>query len=228
MDLITLFKVSATALNIIDSRLTNRKADMALIDLASGKKDVNEIGRDSHEIYRFTLLVESLNKASTYAKANVLKNLYLAFDGDNKSEKDDDFFFEILSILSELSDREIHILYLLEVYYSEHIADRCSDVKYSRYFKDITSEGLGFGGSPSDSFYYFAAEKLGLDSKYLTGLMKRLERSGLIVLKGGDLHAKFPIYVHTELYREIKTRLIMAMEGTYGDVEKITSAQLYS
>ena len=226
MDSITLFKGAATALNIIKIRLTNRKADKVLNDLASGKKDINEIGMDSHEVYRFTLLIESLNKASTYAKANVLKDLYLAFDADEKSEESDDFFFEVFSILGELSDREIHILYLLEVYHSERIADRRSDAKYSKYFKEMESEGLGFGGSSSDSFYYFAAEKLGLDSKYLTGLMKRLERSGLIISEVFDGNARFKSYVHTELYREIKTRLVMAMENAYGSSERVTSAEL--
>lgn len=93
------FRAGLVALDIIKKGLTNRKAEKALIDLANGKKDIREIGNDNSEIYRFTLLIDSLNRASTYAKANVLKELYLAFDGDDKAEPNDDLFFEVLSIL---------------------------------------------------------------------------------------------------------------------------------
>ncbi|HHC6557923.1 TPA: hypothetical protein ACN36H_004472 [Vibrio parahaemolyticus] len=226
MELMTILKGATIALGIVNSKLTNRKADQAIIDLASGKKDVNEVGKDSNEIFRFTLLVDSLNKASTYAKANVLKDLYLAFDADVKNDETDDFFFETFSILGELSDREIHILYLLERYHLENIIDKHTDPRYAKYFEEITDEGFGMGGTPSDSFYYFAADHLGLETKYLIGLMKRLERSGLIVPTGIDGNAKFQEYSHTELYREIKTRLIIAMESTYGQTKKLTAAEL--
>ncbi|HBC3597845.1 hypothetical protein [Vibrio parahaemolyticus] len=226
MELMTVFKGATTALSIINSKLTNRKADRALIELANGQKSIKEICNDSNEVFRFTQLIDSLNRASTYAKANVLKDLYLAFDTDEKNEESDDFFFETFSILGELSDREIHILYLLERYHQENIKNKRSDAQYSKYFESITEEGFGVGGSLSDSFYYFAADKLGLEAKFLTGLMKRLERSGLIIQTGIDANARFQEYTHTDLYREIKTRLVIAMENTYGNGEKLTSAEI--
>lgn len=225
MELTTILKGATMALNIAKIQLTNRKAEKAIRDLACGKKDLKEVGKDSHEIFRFTLLVDSLNKASTYEKANVLKDLYLAFDTEEKNDDTDDFFFETFSILGELSNREIHILYLLERYHQENIKDKRSDARYTQYFEEITDEGLG--GRPSDSLYYFVSHHLGIETKYLTGLMKRLERSGLIDESTAiDYNAKFKEYSHTELYREIKTRLIIAMENTYGQTDKVTAAEL--
>lgn len=223
MDILTLYKVAAPAYNIIKSKFTNYKVEKALIELANGKKDIKEICNDNSDIFRFTTLIDSLNKASTYAKANVLKNLYLSFDGENKSEEIDDLFFEVFSILGELSDRELRLLYLLDRYHLENIKSKRGNARYSKFFEKITDEGLGFGGDVSDSFYYFVSDSMGIEPDYISGLMKRLERSGLIEPAESNGNAQYQEYVHTALYRDIKTRLIVAMESSYGENGTLTS-----
>lgn len=122
-----------------------------------------------------------------------------------------------------MSGREIHLLDLLEYYYSENIKNKRNDEKYSKYFLEITGEDFGRGGASSDSFYHYVSEKLNIPSEILSGLMKRLERSGLIEASVLDENARYQGYRHTALYGEIKTRIIVAMENSYGGNEQLGS-----
>lgn len=223
MEYATIFRASAKVLAIVNSSFRNYKVERALIEAAEGKRDLADICNDHSELFRFSLFIESLNKASSYRKANVLKDLYLAFDVEEKNEKIDDLFFEIFSILGELSDREINLLYLLECYYSENIKDKRDDPKYSKYFRKITNKGFGQGGALSDSFYYYTSCKLDIPPEIVSGLMKRLERSGLIEPSVLDGNARYQEYRHTALYSEIKTRMIVAMENSYGGNQNLNS-----
>lgn len=223
MEYAALFRGSVKALSIVNSTFRNYKAEKALIEAAEGKRNLTDVCNDHSELFRLSLFIDSLNKASTYKKANILKDLYLAFDAEEKNEKIDDIFFEIFSILGELSDREIHLLYLLERYYSESIKDKRVDPKYSKYFQEITDEGFGQGGALSDSFYYYVSDSLGIPPEIVSGLMKRLERSGLIEPSGLDGNARYQEYRHTALYSEMKTRMIVAMENSYGGSLKLNS-----
>lgn len=216
-------QLARPVLNLVTKAFTNYKVESALVKLAQGKKDINEICNDHSEIYRFTMLIDSLNKASTLKKANVLKDLYLSFEGADKTDESDDLFYEILSILSELSDREIRLIYLLERFDMEDIQNKKDNTNYSKYFLEITEEGCGVGGDKSDSFYYFVSDQMEIDPVIISGLMKRLERSGLIVEAGINGNAKFQKYQHTALYKEIKSRLILAMENSYGAENSLTS-----
>ncbi|WP_039798919.1 hypothetical protein, partial [Aliivibrio logei] len=222
MEALTAIKAGTPLINMIKSSFTNAKVEKALVEFAKGKKNINEICNDNSEIFRFKLFLDSLNKASTYEKANVLKDLYLSFDDGEKSDVSDDLFFEIFSILGELSDREIRLLYLLERYYSEDIKNKKNDEKYSKYFLGITDDGFGDGGDSSDSFYYLVSEEMKIEPVLVSGLMVRLERSGLIARTGYNGNAKYQEYTHTILYQEIKSRLIHAMENSYGGHMKMT------
>ncbi len=224
MDIVTFWKTGTAVFSIVNRKLTNYKALKALEALASGEKDLNSICNDHSEIFRFSLLIDALEKSSTYRKANLLKDLYLALDADEKNEKTDDLFYEIFAILGELSDREVHLLYLLDRYYSEDIIHKSSDTQYSKYFELITY-GLD-GGTDSDSFYYFAAELLQVNVEFLPTLMKRLLRSGLITESDFDMQAKFQQYKHTVFYTEIKSRLILAMENSYTGSDRLTSVDI--
>lgn len=224
MDIATFCKTGTAVFSIVNRKLTNYKALKALEALASGEKDLNSICNDHSEIFRFSLLIDALEKSSTYRKANLLKDLYLALDADEKNEKTDDLFYEIFAILGELSDREVHLLYLLDRYYSEDIIHKSSDTQYSKYFELITY-GLD-GGTDSDSFYYFAAELLQVNVEFLPALMKRLLRSGLITESDFDMQAKFQQYKHTVFYTEIKSRLILAMENSYRGSDRLTSVDI--
>lgn len=114
-------------------------------------------------------------------------------------------------------------MYLLERYVLEDIKNKKDDEKYSKHFEKIPGGGAGFGGDLSDSYYYFVSDKLDISPDYVAGLMKRLERSGLILPTGINANAEWQEYAHTILYSEIKTRLIFAMESSYGNGEKLTS-----
>lgn len=88
------FKATAKLASIVNSSFINYKAEKALIEMAKGKRDLNEICNSHSEMFRFSLFIDSLNKASTYKKANILKDLYLAFDSEDKNENNDDLFLK--------------------------------------------------------------------------------------------------------------------------------------
>ncbi len=204
----------------------NRRVAKVLKDLESGEVSLENIINDENEIYKFTIFLDSLNKASTYAKANVLKDLYLSFNKKNdKEESNDDLFFEFFSILGELSDREVQLLYLLDLYYIDDIKKKPKDPNFSEYFKNISEREFD-GGSNSDSFYYYVSDKMKIEPSIVSGLMCRLQRSGLIESTGIDGNANFQEYRFTALYSEIKTRLFMAMENTYNESLRITASNI--
>lgn len=216
----SLIKPSISLLKIIQSKFTNYKVKQVLDDLAKGHKNIEEACKDNSELFRFTTYIESLNKSATYEKANLLTSLYMSMDNDDNLL--DDVFFEIFSILGELSDREIRLLYLLEYYYRIDLKNKKSVPEFSEYFKDIEEAGYS-GGASSDSFYYFVSSRLNINPDIISGLMKRLERSGLIQISGLDASARYQEYIHTALYNQIKYRIILALESSYSDSLKLTA-----
>lgn len=200
-----------------------------LEELSNGILNKTEALKNS-EIYKFCLFQDSLERASTYEKANLLKTLYLSLNNEETASCSDDLFFEIFSILGELSDREIKLLYLLEIYSNNKMKDKSSDnEKYGKYFvlmaQNKSNETFG-DVATSDVFYYFAAEKIKSEPKIVEGLMKRLERTGLITPTGLDCNALFQEYRHTALYSEIRSRIILAMESCYNENLLLTSSDI--
>ena len=188
----------------------NKRVEKVLNELANGGLSLEDVINDEEEIYRFTLFIDSLNKASTQAKADVLKNLYLSFQNE-QGELNDDVFYEVFSIIGELSDREIHLLYHLENYHLQNIKNRLREHKFEKYFAQV----IKYGSESSDSFYYYVAEKLKIEPELASGLMRRLERTGLIEIQVADANSRFQEYEHTVLYKAIKSRIMFAIENSY-------------
>ena len=198
---------------IIHDHLKNNKAKAVMEALANGKKAKDDLSESDGEVFRFYLLVDAMNKASTYEKINMLKDAYLAFQAE--PEEQDDLYFEILSILGDLSDREIRLLHLLDIYQQNQIESFVGSDAYNDLLSKVNASRGSFLGDDTDIFYYFASRQLSMTAELASALMRRLERSGLIEPTGINANACFQEYRHTELYKEIKSRLFYAMDSMF-------------
>ncbi|RKF18840.1 hypothetical protein DBZ36_10650 [Alginatibacterium sediminis] len=196
----------------INLYLTHR-TQKTLEKLADGGITIEEAFRSDSQIFRFNLFVESLKKASTDAKANLLKNLYLQCYKEQETESNDDVYYEIFSILGELSDRELRILSLLHQYKDLKIQSKHNDPLYSKYFEHLSTDGLRMpDGTVSDVFYYYASDQLGITAEVLAGLVQRISRTGLLEVTGMDANSSFQEYRFSALYETIRSRLVLEME----------------
>lgn len=204
----------------------SKHTERILRELEEGGISIEDALRAEGDIFKVTTLIDALNKASTYEKANLLKDVYLFFE-ENFSNNDryDDIFFETLSILSELSDREIRLIGLLDYFYQNDIENNPDHELYKKYFS-LVKENSSWGGSPFDTFYFIASEKLGVSPDIISGMMSRLTRSGLLKSSGMDGNALYQRYILSALYDEIRTRIIMSMETSYGNSLKLSSRNL--
>ena len=175
---------------------------------------IEEAFRSDSQIFRFNLFAESLKKASTDAKANLLKNLYLQCSREQETESNDDAYYEIFSILGELSDRELRILALLHQYKDLKIMSKCNDPQYSKYFEHLSDEGMRFQtGTVADVLYYYIADNIGLSAEVTAGLVQQISRTGLLEITGMDANSNFQEYHFTALYETIRERLVLEMES---------------
>lgn len=197
-------------INLYLSHRTMRTLDK----LAAGGITLEEAFRSDSQIFRFNLFAESLKKASTDAKANLLKNLYLKCFHEDETEQNDDVYYEIFSILGELSDRELRVLALLHNYKDLNIESKRNDERYSKYFYHLSSEGFEMPkGTDCDAFYYFVADKVGLTAEVVVGLVQRISRTGLLETDGIDSKSCFQKYRFSALYNTIRERLVLDIES---------------
>lgn len=207
-------KLISTAVKHGINLYLSRRTKRTLEKLAAGGITLEEAFRSDSQIFRFNLFVESLKKASTDAKANLLKNLYLQCFHEDETEQNDDAYYEIFSILGELSDRELRILALLHQYKDLNIESKRNDERYSKYFEHLSSEGLRMPeGAPADAFYYFVADKVGLTAEVVAGLVQRISRTGLLETDGIDANSNFQKYRFSALYNTIRERLVLDIES---------------
>lgn len=170
---------------------------------------LEEALRSDSSIYRFNLFLDALCRASTREKAEALKRVYLAFDGDPRKSgvEFDDVYFEIIGILGELSDREINLLFLIDKYYK---------------LKTKENDGKsGFSANQDGSiinvsyFYSHLGSVVGVTPGVARGLIKRLERTGLIETDGVNSNPYFQEYRPSDLYKEVMRDIYYAIESSY-------------
>jgi hypothetical protein len=207
-------KFASSALKYGVRLYLSRRTEKVLEKLAEGGITIEEAFRSDSQIFRFNLFAESLKKASTDAKANLLKNLYVQCYSEDETESNDDAYYEIFSILGELSDRELRILALFNRYQDLKIVSKRSDPEYSKYFEHLSEEGMRMSsGTVADVIYYYIANNIGISAEVTAGLVQRISRTGLLEVTGMDSNSHFQEYRFTALYNTIRTRLVLEMES---------------
>ncbi|QNI03064.1 hypothetical protein HXW73_09040 [Halomonas sp. SH5A2] len=132
-------------------------------------KESPEIKKDEF-IAAFIATEDALKRSSSKNKIMTLSNMLVYGVGSGKLFENPSSYHEILSIIDDLSDREIIILYHLYDY-------RNNDTSYC-----IETE-------PKNMTSYIA-EKMNCDAELSSALLTRLERTGLLSITHGYSGAK--------------------------------------
>ncbi|PAJ73390.1 hypothetical protein CJF42_16120 [Pseudoalteromonas sp. NBT06-2] len=141
--------------------------------------------------------IEAVERASTVEKINTLKNLFVVSDSLGLIEKQPDFYQEILSIFSELSYREVLILYYLD----KGGLPYTNDLHVKEPEKVADDETLPNPHEQNEEANQYCAYQVGVNIDVLGALLGRLTRTGLI---GNAPEWTSLVYFFTPLYRELK------------------------
>lgn len=146
---------------------------------------------------------DALMKASSQNKFNFLLNLFLQGSNSGRIEREPDAYQEVLSIVNELSERELTILYFLYEYEREHGP---MDGQLSR---------------PINHQVTYLVEKTFLERELIVALLVRLRRTGLIITfsektrKHDLMMTGIETMLISPLADEIKDWIFYVIEGAF-------------
>lgn len=151
---------ATTGINIYKQK----KREKILDALSKGLLHVDSHQLQSDEFISAYLATESaLIKASSQCKFDFLLNLFIQGSNSGRINKEPDAYQETLSIVNELSERELTILYHLYNYERDH----CQ-----------MDQQLAI---PSDHQVDYLIDKTELERDMVVALLVRLRRTGLII-----------------------------------------------
>ena len=151
--------------------------------------------------------IEALERASTIEKVNMLKELFILGDSTGLIEKRPDFYQEILSIFSELSYREILILF----YLNEGGLPYTDDLHVKEPERVADDDSLPNPQEQYEEAIQYCAYQVTVNSDVLGALLGRLSRTGLI---GNAPEWTSLVYFFTPLYRDLKQFFAKEFHGT--------------
>ena len=141
-----------------------KRRNAILSALDSGLLTIDSYQLQSDEFISAYLATEhALMKASSQNKFNFLLNLFIQGSNSGRINKEPDAYQEALSIVDELSERELTILYHLYIYERDH---GVMEGQLSR---------------PSGHQVTYLTENTGLERDLVVALLVRLRRTGLII-----------------------------------------------
>lgn len=134
--------------------------------------DQGLISQDSHQVQSDDFIAaylateHALMMSSSKSKFNFLLNLFIQGSSSGRIEKEPDAYQEVLSIVDELSERELILLYHLYNYEREH--------------------GIMRGQLSRDHHHQikYLCGYTGLEKELVVSLIVRLRRTGLIITYG--------------------------------------------
>lgn len=132
---------------------------------------------------------EAIEKSAAKEKVDFLIGLFMQGVKENLIVEKPDFYNELISIFSELSYREIEVLYLLDGVLPVDGEDR----ENSRV------------GEQNEEAAKLIAEKYGVTEEYGFTLISRLQRTGLVV--GCNVLGRWPYVRLSQMYTSIKSFL---------------------
>lgn len=181
-----------------------RRRNAILSAIENGKLTIDSHQLQSDEFISAYLATEhALMKASSQNKFNFLLNLFIQGSNSGRVNKEPDAYQEALSIVDELSERELTILYHLYNYERDH---GVMDGQLSR---------------PSGHQVKYLIEHTGLERELVVALLVRLRRTGLIITyseksSSHDLMMSgIEIMFISPLAGEIKAWIFHVIEGSF-------------
>jgi hypothetical protein len=141
--------------------------------------------------------IEAVERASTIEKINILMNLFITSDSRGFIEQQPDFYQEILSIFSELSYRELMILYHLDkggLPYTDDLHVKSPELA-------VDNEDMPNPLEQYEEANAYCAKGIKVNQDVLGALLGRLARTGLI---GNAPEWTSLVFFFTPLYRDLK------------------------
>lgn len=179
-----------------------RNAILSALDSGLLAVDAHQLQSDEF-ISAYLATEHALMKASSQQKFNFLISLFIQSSNSGRINKEPDAFQEALSIVDELSERELTILYHLYSYERDH--------------------GLMEGqlSRPNGHQVTYLIEKTGLQRELVVALLVRLRRTGLIITRS-EKSSKFDLMVSgieimfiSPIADEIKAWIFNVIEGSF-------------
>ncbi|MBD1571539.1 hypothetical protein [Aliivibrio sp. S10_S31] len=186
----------------------NRKRSNLLKALENG-----EISVDSHELNKDEFIAcylateEAIDKSISSAKLKALTSMFINGVASKKLFVEYEFYQEVLSIVSELSERELHVMYHLYAFSDNHSQT----------------------GESSDSLaqqqHQYLAEKMGISRDLVKALLVRLRRTGLILSESEVNDDYAPMFqtgfefMHiSQLARDVKQWIMFTVDTQQMDI----------
>ncbi|AUJ35347.1 hypothetical protein I2474_00375 [Vibrio cholerae] len=186
------------------STYKNIRRNKILRALELGKIDIDSSEVKNEEFISCYMATEhALMKASSQTKFNFLVNLFIQGANSGRLNREADAFQEVLSIVDELSERELTILYYIYQYEIEF--------------------GPMKGAAERSSFHQveYLVNMTQLSSNLIVALIIRLRRTGLLVThlektqKSDLMMAGIEIMFISPLADEIKSWVYGVIEGVF-------------
>lgn len=144
-----------------------RRRNAILRALDNGLLKIGSHQMESDEFISAYLATEhALMKASSQHKFNFLLNLFIDGSNSGRVNREPDAYQEVLSIIDELSERELNLLYHLYNYERDHGDTEAQDRKQNNLQVN------------------YLMTKTSLERELVIALLVRLRRTGLLLTRG--------------------------------------------
>ncbi|EOX4815531.1 hypothetical protein ACFKIV_004584, partial [Vibrio alginolyticus] len=188
--------LSATLGNVV-SRFRERRFNKLISGLENGDiKLTDHVLSDDSFIGCFLKTNEAIEKASVNEKVEFLTNLFVQGVKDGLIIDKPDLYSEIVTIFSDMSFREIEVLFL--------VGDILPFTKVDGENSDV--------GQKNEDAVKLLSEKYSISEDYAFTLISRLQRTGLVV--GSNVLGRWPYVRTTQLYRNLKAFLNYQILGS--------------
>ncbi|QTL34003.1 hypothetical protein [Pseudoalteromonas viridis] len=132
---------------------------------------------------------EAIEKSAAQAKVDFLIKLFVSGIKENIIVEKPDYYSELVTIFSELSYREIEVLYLIG-----------DTLPYDGESRDNSKVG-----EQNETAAKLLALKYNVSEEYAFAMISRLQRTGLVI--GSNVLGRWPYVRLTQLYKDIRSFL---------------------
>ena len=185
-------------------RYKKKKRNKILKSIEAGSLSVNSHEAESEEFISAYLATENaLMVASSKSKFKFLVGLFVNSANTGKLAEDPDGYMEMLSIINELSERELALLYHIYVY------ERDNGIMDGQLARS------------SDHQVQYIVERTSIDKNLVIALLVRLRRTGLLITlseKTGHsdlMMTGVEIFCISPLAEEVKQWVYGVIEGVF-------------
>gem|GEM_PF-2167619 len=173
-----------------------KRFDRLIAGLENGELKIGDTELQSDQfIAGFLKTNEAIEKSAAQEKVDFLVKLFVQGMKENLLTEKPDYYCELVSIFSDLSFREIEVLYLI------------GDIlPYDGESRDNSKVG-----EQNEKAARLLAEKYSVSEEYAFTLISRLQRTGLVV--GSNVLGRWPYVRLSQMYQEIRSFLHLQVHG---------------